>query len=65
MTRLEQAALELLKAALRVKDMVGQGQIVTSDVLDLCTRAEDVLLPLNTSMTCGTVIETRALQVAA
>ena len=57
MTRLEQASLELLKAALRVKDMVGQGQIVTADVLDLCTRAEDVLLPLNTTMTCLPIIE--------
>lgn len=56
MTRLEQAMHELLKAALRVKDVYGQGYPVTEDAIDLMTRAEDVILPLGTSMTTGTVI---------
>lgn len=57
LTRTERAAHELLKAALRLKDLIGQGLPVTPDTLDLCTRAENVLLPLTTHMTVGPVIE--------
>ena len=56
MTRLEQAAHELLKAALRFQDAYRQGCAVTEDAIDLFSRAEDVILPIGTSMTTGTVI---------
>lgn len=56
MTRLEQTAHELLKAALRFKDAYAQGLPVTEDALDLFTRAEDVILPLGTSMSTGPVL---------
>ena len=59
MTRLEQQALNVLREVLRLKDMYGQGDPVTPDALDLITRAEDTLLPIGTSMTCGPVVEVR------
>ncbi len=65
MTRLETAAHDLLRAALRFRDAYGQGLMVTADTLDLFTRAEDVILPLGTSMTCGPVIETRPIERVA
>lgn len=63
MTRLERECLELLKATLRVKDLIGQGIPVTADALDLCERAENTLLPLTTHMTCGPVFEREQLGV--
>ena len=59
MTRLEQQALNAYREILRLKDVYGQGYPVTSDALDLITRAEDILLALGTSATCGPVQERR------
>ncbi len=65
MTRLEHAAHDLLRAALRLKDAYAQGYQVTADALDLVNRAEDVILPIGTSMTTGPVAETRPMEIAA
>lgn len=63
-SRLETQCLNVLREVLRLKDIYGQGEPVTADALDLLLRAEDALLPIGTSMTCGPVIETRPELVA-
>jgi hypothetical protein len=63
LTRTEKAAHELLKAALRLKDLHGQGIPVTPDTLNLTERALDVVLGLPTVMALGAVIEKSERQV--
>lgn len=59
MNRLETLAFKLLQAALSFEDAYKQGHIVSEDALDLHNRAEEIILRLGTSMTCGPVMETR------
>jgi hypothetical protein len=60
-TRFERACHDMLKAALRVKDLYGQGLPVTPDTLDLCERTFDVVARLPTAMCTGPVLEREQL----
>lgn len=64
LSRTERAAHELLKAALRLKDLYGQGLPVTPDTLDLTERALDVVLKLPTAMALGPVLEREQLGIS-
>lgn len=60
LNRMEAECLALLRTALRIKDMVSQGQTVTADAYDLLGRTEDVLTPMLTSLAGLPVVETRS-----
>ena len=62
LNRMERECLEPLRTALRIKDTVSQGQIVSADAYDLLVRAEDVLMSTVTGMTFGQVVETREVR---